>query len=82
VQLYVQDIQAGVPRPMKELKGFKRVTLAPGQMERVTLSIGRRDLSFYDEAKPAWIAEDGEFKVLVGGSSCDIKLQGTFTYKN
>ncbi len=82
VQLYVQDPKAGVPRPAKELKGFKRVMLDPGRNERVTLSIGRKDLSFYDDTKDAWVADDGEFKVLVGGSSRDIKLEGTFTYTN
>jgi beta-glucosidase len=82
VQLYVQDVQASVPRPTKELKGFKRVVLAPGKMERVTFTIEKKDLSYYDEAKHAWVAEDGEFNVLVGGSSRDIKLQGTFTYNN
>ncbi|MBN2151450.1 MAG: glycoside hydrolase family 3 C-terminal domain-containing protein [Candidatus Lokiarchaeota archaeon] len=82
VQLYVQDVQASVPRPAKELKGFKRVALAPGQAERVAFTITRTDLAFYDEAKGAWVAEDGAFKVLVGGSSSDIRLQGTFEYKN
>jgi beta-glucosidase len=81
VQLYVQDVQASVPRPAKELKGFKRIALTPGQKGLVTFKITKPDLSFYDEAKRAWIAEDGEFKVLVGSSSRDIKLKGTFTYK-
>ncbi len=82
VQLYVQDLQASLPRPAKELKGFKRVALGPGQRERVTLTIGKAELSFYNDMKGYWVAEDGEFKVLVGASSRDIKLEGTFTYKN
>ncbi len=82
IQLYVQDVQASVPRPAKELKGFKRVVLAPGQKERVTFTVEKPDLSFYDEARRAWVAEGGEFKVLVGGSSRDIKQQGTFVYEN
>jgi beta-glucosidase len=45
-------------------------------------TIEKNDLSYYDEAKSTWIAEDGEFKVLVGGSSRDIKVQGNFKYKN
>ncbi|MEX2682431.1 MAG: glycoside hydrolase family 3 C-terminal domain-containing protein [Candidatus Sigynarchaeota archaeon] len=82
VQLYIQDVQASEPRPSKELKGFKRVELAPGQVKRVMFTITRHDLSFYDDARHAWIAEDGEFKILVGASSRDIKLEGTFEYKN
>ncbi|NMC04762.1 MAG: glycosyl hydrolase, partial [Candidatus Lokiarchaeota archaeon] len=80
VQLYIQDVQASVPRPAKELKGFKRLTLDPGKTERVTFTIGKKDLSFFDESSKAWVVEPGEFKVLVGASSRDIKLEGTFSY--
>jgi len=82
VQLYIKDVLASLPRPSKELKGFKRIVLPPGQTERVTFAITKSDLSYFNEAQNAWIAEDGEFEVLVGGSSRDIKLQGTFRYKN
>ncbi|GAE82564.1 beta-glucosidase [Bacteroides reticulotermitis JCM 10512] len=58
---------------MKELKGFKKVKLAPGEEQTVTLTIDQKALSYFDDAKHAWIAEPGKFEALVGSSSRDIK---------
>lgn len=80
VQLYVRDVESSVIRPMKELKGFERVMLQPGEKKSVTLSLQKKDLSFWDEATKAWKAEPGEFEVLIGSSSRDIKLKGGFQY--
>ncbi|HXW90110.1 MAG TPA: glycoside hydrolase family 3 C-terminal domain-containing protein [Terriglobales bacterium] len=77
-ELYVGDSHASVPRPVKELKGFAKVNLKPGERKRVTLKLDRRAFSFYDAAKNDWSAEPGEFSILVGGSSDKIALRGTF----
>lgn len=78
-ELYVGDTHASVPRPVKELKGFAKVNLKPGENKRVTLTLNRRAFSFYDVKKGDWSAEPGEFTVLVGASSDDIRLRDKFT---
>ena len=78
VQLYVHDAQASVDRPAKELKGFRRVVLAPGETKPVSFQLDRDALAFYSTAKKAWVAEPGTFEVLVGSSSRDIRLKGSF----
>jgi beta-glucosidase len=78
-QVYVADAEASVPRPAKELKGFAKVHLAPGETSHVTVKLDHRALSFYDVTTRVWLAEPGEFRILVGRSSADIKLQGTLT---
>ena len=80
VQLYVHDVEASVERPLKELKGFKKVYVEPRQKETVTFTLGKEDLSFWDERTNRWTAEKGEFKILVGSSSRDIRLQCVLEY--
>ncbi len=75
VQLYVADPVARVSRPVKELKGFQRVALKPGESRRVEFTITRRDLQFWWH--DGWSAEPGEFKVWIGGSSAG-GLEGKF----
>ncbi len=77
-QVYLGDAQCSVPRPPKELKAFEKVSLRPGESARLAFSLGTRALSFYDPVRAAWIAEAGEFEVLVGSSSRDIRLTGKF----
>ena len=77
-ELYVGDSHASVPRPVKELKGFAKVKLQPGESKHVSLQLDRRAFSFFDEKKHAWSAEPGKFAVLVGSSSAKIELQGTY----
>ena len=77
-ELYVGDSHASVPRPVKELKGFAKVNLRPGESKRVTIKLDRRAFSFYDVRKSDWNAEAGEFSVLVGASSDDIRLRDKF----
>ena len=79
VQLYVSDLKASLPRPPKELKSFAKVALAPGEAGTVVFSLNERALSFYDPHKHAWVAEPGEFEVLVGSSSRDIRVKAKFT---
>src|SRR2546421_6068164 len=79
VQLYVHDQQARLQRPEKELKAFAKVQLEPGERKTVTLSIARDALAYYDDLAHEWVAEAGEFEVLVGASSQDIRGKATFT---
>jgi beta-glucosidase len=78
-ELYVGDSHASVPRPVKELKGFAKIDLKPGETRRITLRLDRRAFSFYDVQKKDWSAEPGDFEILVGGSSDNIQLRGKFT---
>jgi beta-glucosidase len=78
VQLYVHDVQASVTRPVKELKGFKRISLAPGEARTVTFHLDIRQLGFYNQAM-AYVVEPGTVEVLVGSSSQDIRARGVFT---
>jgi beta-glucosidase len=80
-ELYVGDSHASVPRPVKELKGFSKIALQPGETKRVTLNLDRRAFSFYDVSMPGWKAEPGTFSILVGSSSARIELRGSFLLK-
>lgn len=81
VQLYISDCKASVVRPVKELKGFEKVELNPGESKDITFTISTEDLSFYDETIGDWKAEKGKFEVLVGASSADIRLRAKFELK-
>ena len=81
VQLYVSDCECSVDRPAKELKGFDKVWLEPGETKTVSISIGRDALSFFDAEKHEWVAESGEFKALIGASSADIRSEVSFELK-
>src|SRR6202453_595931 len=76
VQLYVHDGHSSVDRPVKELKGFRRVELAPGQSGDVTFTLDRGALSYYSTEKKAWVAEPGKFEVLVGASAAAVRVKG------
>ena len=78
VQLYVHDVKSSVDRPVKELKGFRRVTLNPREAQDVSFTLDKSALSFYSAAKDEWVAEPGAFEVWIGASSRDIRLKGTF----
>jgi beta-glucosidase len=76
VELYVHDGHSSVDRPIKELKGFRRVELAPGETKAIRFTLDRSAFAYYSTAKKDWVAEPGEFQILVGASSQDIKLKG------
>ena len=78
VQLYVRDPEAQVARPRKELKAFKKVALKPGQSTLVEFSLDERSLAYWDQSEKAWVAEPGEFEILIGASSRDIRLRAVF----
>ena len=73
VQLYIGDEQSSLPRPVKELKGFRKIALDPGQTQTVTFEITPDMLRYYDDAKGAWVAEPGAFTAYVGVASDDIR---------
>ena len=81
VQLYIGDKLSSLPRPVKELKGFEKVYLAPGQSRTVTFEIDPGMLACYDDAKGAWVAEPGEFPAYVGAASDDIRGTVDFVLK-
>lgn len=81
VQLYISDKQSSLPRPLKELKGFKKVYLNPGEVQSVSFTISKDALSFYDDTKQQWVAEPGAFEALIGTSSADIKSKVAFELK-
>ncbi len=75
-EVYVGDRHASVPRPVKELKGFSKVSLQPGETKKVTVTLDRRSFSYFDVATKQWKAAPGQFDILVGRSSAQIELQG------
>ena len=81
VQLYIGDEQSSLPRPVKELKGFQKVSLNPGQTQTVTFEITPDMLRYYDDAKGAWVAEPGAFTACVGAASDDIRGTVEFELK-
>lgn len=78
VQLYIRDSEASVERPSKELKGFEKVYLEPGESRRLEFSIDPDALSFFDADAHRWVAEPGEFHALLGTSSADIRADIPF----
>jgi beta-glucosidase len=66
-------------RPIKELKGFKKINLKPGEKKTVDFNINKSHLSFYNPVKKKWVAESGDFTIKIGSSSRDIRLNGSFT---
>jgi len=81
VQLYVSDLESSVDRPVKELKSFSKVFLQPGETKTVNLSITEDNLKFFDEGSHSWIAEPGEFEILVGSASDKIHTTARFKFK-
>jgi len=75
-EVYVRDKHAKVPRPDKELKGFAKISLKPGETKRASVTLNRRAFSYYDTERTQWTADPGEFEILVGSSSAEIHLAG------
>ena len=78
VQLYISDKKSSLPRPAKELKGFQKVDLQPGEEKEVTFTITPAELCYYNDALSQWVAEPGEFEAMIGASSADIKGKTQF----
>ena len=77
-QLYVHEKNPVLPRPEKELKGFKKVFLKAGEKQTVSIPLKRGAFAYYDPAKNGWVAEKDGFEILIGSSSRDIRLKGKF----
>ena len=77
-QVYLSDPVSTLPRPVKELKGFTKVALNPGESKSVTVKLDSQALCYFDEKKSCWLAEPGTFVVSVGASSADLRLKGEF----
>ncbi len=82
VQLYISDLKSSLPRPEKELKGFSKVKLAPGETKSVTFKITPEELKYFDDKKHEWVVEPGKFKAHIGSSSKNINYSLPFEYKN
>jgi beta-glucosidase len=81
VQVYVSDLESSLPRPIKELKAFDKVFLKKGETKTVEFTLNKDAFSFYDPAKHNWVLEPGEFKILIGSSSVDIRKDFSITMK-
>jgi beta-glucosidase len=81
VQLYISDLKSSLPRPVKELKEFEKVSLKAGETKVVTFTVDKSALSFFEADKHEWIAEPGDFEAVVGASSTDIKTKVGFKLK-
>lgn len=81
VQLYIRDLKSSLPRPVKELKRFSKVKLAPGETKEVTFTFGKDALSFFDDTRHEWVAEPGKFEAVVAASAMDIKSKVSFELK-
>lgn len=73
VQMYISDKKSSLPRPLKELKGFSKIKLAPGEEQEVSFIIDKEALSYFDDAQHAWVAEPGKFEAIIAASAADIK---------
>jgi beta-glucosidase len=82
VQVYVHDLKSGLVRPPKELKAFAKVALQPGETKTVSLHLDFRAFAHYHPAYRQWITEDGEFDLLIGASSTDIRCTQTVTLQS
>ena len=78
VQLYLRDEIASIARPIMELKGFSRLTLAPGESKMVIFDIGEEELEFLND-KMEWVIEPGLVRIMIGSSSKDIRLRSHLT---
>jgi beta-glucosidase len=77
VQMYVKHLDSVVERPIKELRGFARVTLQPNETRTVRIPLKGRELTYWDRAKQSFVVEPGKLSIMVGASSADVKLQTT-----
>jgi len=82
VQLYVRDVESNVIRPLKELKGFDKVALEPGEEKTVSFELDKRSFAYYEVEEKDWIVESGQFEILIGRSSQDIAQSETVTVRS
>ena len=80
-QVYVKDNESSLVRPEKELKGFNKTFLKPGETKKVSVRLGQEAFRMFDPMKHQWVVEPGEFTVFVGSSSADLRLDGKLEVK-
>lgn len=78
-QVYVAPVSPSVPRPAKELKGYDKKVIAPGAVEQFTIHLGPDAFSYYDVSSHGWKVDKGAYRILIGASSADIRLEGEVT---
>jgi beta-glucosidase len=78
-QVYVHQAKPGLPRPLRELKGFHKVFLKPGEKQTVSVPLGRDAFAYYSPEQGGWLAEKDDFRISVGSSSRDLRLEGSFS---
>ncbi len=76
-EVYVSEAHPSVPRPVKELKGYAKALLRPGETRHVSITLNRRAFSYYDAGQHGWKADAGDFQIYVGRSSEQINTTGT-----
>ena len=81
VRVYVKDVECSVERPVKELKGFAKVSLEPGEKKTISIKLNRDAFAFYDSDRRQWVVEAGEFEIMVGSSWKDIRLNDVLMVK-
>jgi beta-glucosidase len=80
VQVYVKDVECSLERPNKELKGFAKVFLEPREKRIISIKLNRDAFAFYDPDRQQWVVEPGEFEIMVGSSSKDIRLKSQVSF--
>ena len=81
VQLYVKHVNSAVERPVKELRGFERITLQPNETRTVRLTVKGADLTYWDAGKHSFVVEPGNVSIMLGASSADVRLEKTIEVK-
>ena len=81
VQLYIKDLKSALPRPVKELKGFQKVSLQSGETKKVTFVVNDDALSYFDDQQHEWVVEPGKFEAVVAASATDLKTKVAFEVK-
>jgi beta-glucosidase len=81
VQLYVKHVNSAVERPIKELRGFQRITLQPNETRTVRLTVKGAGLTYWDAGKHSFVVEPGNVSIMLGASSGDVRLEKTIEVK-
>lgn len=79
-QIYLKDVQSAMPRPLRELKAFMKVSLKPGESKSLTLTLSPEELAYYHPEKKRWVTENGVFEIQLGKNATDIQLKTPFVY--
>jgi beta-glucosidase len=82
VQLYVRHLGPALEHPVEELRGFRRVTLQPGELKTVEMPLAAKSLGYWDKNRHAFVLEPGKIELLMGASSADIRVKQTINVTN